>query len=158
MPRVVEGVEVRVVQRADVAGHHAVDAVVVSGRDLFVDAVDEEREVMRARPVFGEEIVGDPFAVEGLDQFDLHLATPAEGERHRRLDVAAAIPVRRSDRRERRPLGASDRRGERLHRGVEIVDDERLLEEPRPDPREQRFDPGHARSLERVGTMEACDT
>ena len=43
-------------------------------------------------------------------------------------------------------LRAADRRGERVHRRVEIGDDERLLEEPRAHVGEQRIHrAGHAR-------------
>ena len=68
---------------------------------------------MRARAVLGEELVREPFAVERLDQFDLHPPAASERQRHGRLDVAPAVPVRRADRRERRPPRAADRRGER---------------------------------------------
>ena len=102
-----ERVEVHEVQRADVAGHDGFDTVRLGGRDCGGRVLDEETDVVCARAVFGQEVVGEPLAVDRLQELDLHPAAAAERERDRRLDVATAVPVGRTDRRKRRPVLAA---------------------------------------------------
>jgi 1-deoxyxylulose-5-phosphate synthase len=96
--------------------------------------------VVCAGAVLGEKVVGKTLTIDRVQQFDLDPAAAAERERNGRLDIAAAVAVRRADGRERRPLFATGVLRECGHRGLQVSDDERLLEKARSDPGEQRLD------------------